>query len=74
MIFTQDDILNGCRPKNMTRDEFIRDCEKALNTAEIHSDEWSTEDEDLANEERDNNIRTERLTRTNSVIKIHDKN
>jgi|SRR5579884_3079991 hypothetical protein len=73
MIFTQDSILDDCRPENMTREVFIKDCEKAVNTAEVHSDEWSTEDEVLANEERNDNIRSGRLISTNSVIKIHNK-
>ncbi|GES91274.1 hypothetical protein GLOIN_2v202159 [Rhizophagus clarus] len=61
MIFTQDSILDDCRPENMTREVFIKDCEKAVNTAEVHSDEWSTEDKVLANEERNDNIRSGRL-------------
>ncbi|GBC01055.1 hypothetical protein RclHR1_40460001 [Rhizophagus clarus] len=45
----------------------------AVNTAEVHSDEWFTEDKILANEERNDNIRSGRLISTNSVIKIHNK-
>jgi hypothetical protein len=41
--------------------------------ANLHSDEWSTEDEALANDERSNNERPDRLKQTNSVIKIYDK-
>ncbi|GBC00608.1 hypothetical protein RclHR1_39020001 [Rhizophagus clarus] len=61
MIFTQDSILDDCHPENITREVFIKDCEKAVNTTEVHSDEWSTEDEVLANEERNDNIRLRRL-------------
>ncbi|GBC04949.1 hypothetical protein RclHR1_05970006 [Rhizophagus clarus] len=73
MIFTQDSILDDCHLENMTREVFIKDCEKAVNTAEVHSDEWSTEDKVLVNEERNDNIRSGKLISTNSVIKIHNK-
>lgn len=51
----------------------MKDCEKAVNISEVHSDEWSSDDEELANVERDQNLRRDRLVNTNSVIKIHDK-
>ncbi|GBB94495.1 hypothetical protein RclHR1_23670005 [Rhizophagus clarus] len=73
MIFMQDSILDNCHSENMTREVFIKDCKKAVNTAEVHSDEWSTEDEVLVNEEHNNNIRSGRLISTNSVIKIYNK-
>jgi hypothetical protein len=57
----------------MSWDEFMRDCEKAVNTTDLHSDEWSSDDEVLARAERDQNKRPERTIGTNSVIKIHDK-
>ncbi|GBC02875.1 hypothetical protein RclHR1_04870018 [Rhizophagus clarus] len=72
-ILTQDSILDDCYPENMTREVFIKDCEKSVNTAEVHSDKWSTEDKVLANEECNDNIRSGRLISTNSVIKIHNK-
>ena len=49
-------------------------CELAVNVPDLHSDEYSTDDEQLANEERRDNKRPERITRTNSVIKIREKN
>ncbi|GBB97656.1 hypothetical protein RclHR1_36410002 [Rhizophagus clarus] len=70
MIFTQNSILKDYCPENMFREVFIKDCEKAVNTTEVHSDEWSTEDEILANEERNDNIRSGRLISTNSVKRI----
>ena len=57
----------------MSWDEFMRDCEKAVNTTDLHSDEWSSDDKVLARAERDQNKRPERIIGTNSVIKIHDK-
>ena len=51
----------------------MKDCEKAINVPDLHSDEWSTEDEMLAGEERNSNKRSVRIKQTNSVIKIHDK-
>jgi hypothetical protein len=73
MISTNDRLLIECRPTNITLDEYIRDCEKAVNVSELHSDEWSTEDEGLANEEVEQRKRPERLTDTNSVIVIREK-
>ena len=73
MISTNDRLLIECRPTNITLDEYIRDCEKAVNVSELHSDEWSTEDEGLANEEVEQRKRPEQLTDTNSVIVIREK-
>lgn len=73
MISTKDKLLTDCYPSNITWDEYIKECEKAVNISELHSDEYSTNDEDLADEERNNKTRPERIIRTNSVIKIHDK-
>jgi hypothetical protein len=73
MISTKDTLLTACHPSNITWNEYIRDCEKAVNTSDLHSDEWSTDDENLAKEENDQNKRPERLAHTNSVIKIRDK-
>ena len=42
-------------------------------TSNLHSDEWSTDDEGLANEEKMGKKRPERIMQTNSVIKIHEK-
>ena len=47
--------------------------EEAVNTSEIHSDEWSSDDEALAQDERNNKKRAERVLNTNSVIKVFDK-
>ena len=74
MISTKDKLLMECHPSSITWDEYMEDCEKAINTPDLHSDEWSTEDEVLANDERNNNKkRPSRIIQTNSVIKIHDK-
>ncbi|GBB94632.1 hypothetical protein RclHR1_23930002 [Rhizophagus clarus] len=45
----------------MTREVFIKDCEKAVNTTIVYSDEWSIKDKVLANEEYNNNIKSKRL-------------
>ena len=73
MISIKDKSLNEWRPSNISWNEFLEDCEKAVNTSDLHSDEWSTEDEILAGEERELKKRPERIMNTNSVIKIHDK-
>lgn len=73
MISTKDNLLTECHPSNITWNEYMKDCEKAVNTSDLHSDEWSSDDEDLANEERSRKKRPERIIGTNSVIKIHDK-
>ena len=57
LISTKDDILSKCYPHNLTREEFIKDCKKAVNTSEIHSDEWSSNDEELANAKHSKNAR-----------------
>jgi hypothetical protein len=73
MISTNDKLLMECCPSNINWDVYMRDCEKAVNVSELHSDEWSTEDEGLAISEVEQKKRPERLTDTNSVIIIHEK-
>jgi hypothetical protein len=74
MISTKDKLLADCHPSsNIPWEEFMKDCEKAINTSELHSDEWSSNDEALAQNERENNKRGERVLNTNSVIKVLDK-
>jgi hypothetical protein len=73
MISTREKLLNECCPTNVTWDDYMKDCESAINCPELHSDEWSTEDEALADDERKNDKRLDRIKQTNSVIKIHDK-
>ena len=52
MISIKDNLLAECHLSNITWNEYMKDCEKAVNTSDLHSDEWSSNDEDLANEER----------------------
>jgi hypothetical protein len=73
MIATNDKVLRSCHPSTLTWDQFMIDCEQAVNTSELHSDEWSTDDEVLANEERSKSKRPDNIKNTNSVIKIHNK-
>ena len=73
MIYTKDKLLTDCFPSNMPFNEFLEDCEKAIKTPEIHSDECSSDDEALAQEERENKKRPEQILNTNSVIKVFKK-
>src|SRR3954465_11417362 len=74
MISSKDQLLKACHPTNLTWDQYLEDCESAVNNAELHSDEYSTDDQVLAKQERDNNQRPERIKKPNSVIKIREKN
>lgn len=74
MIRASDKLLEKFCLKDITLDKFMKDCEKAVNVSELHSNEWSTEDEGLANEEIEQNKRPERLADSNSVIVVHEKN
>ena len=51
----------------------MRDYRTDINTPELYLDEYSSNDEDLAQKERDNGQRPEHITLTNSVIKIYNK-
>ncbi|GET52349.1 hypothetical protein GLOIN_2v1772065 [Rhizophagus irregularis DAOM 181602=DAOM 197198] len=41
MISTRDKLLTECQPRNLKWEEFIKDCIKATNTSDIHSDEYN---------------------------------
>ena len=74
MISMKDKLLANCHPSsNISWKEFMKDCEEAVNTSKIHSDEWSSDDKALAQDERNNKKRAERILNTNSVIKDFDK-
>ena len=73
MISTSDKLLDKYFSENITWDEYMKDCEAAVNTSDLHSDEWSTDDKALADGERTGKKRPERIMHTNSVIKIHEK-
>lgn len=73
MIATKDSLLEKCCPDDMPWDKFMRDCEEAINNADVHSDEISSDDETLAQDERNNNKRPENILNTSSVIKVYDK-
>jgi hypothetical protein len=73
MIATKDQLLEQCKPPNISWRRYMEHCELAVNVPDLHSDEYSTDDEQLANEERSNKKRPERITRSNSVIKIREK-
>ena len=57
MIPTKDNLLDSCHPADISWDRFLEDCERAINMSEFHSDEWSTDDAFLADEERKNKQR-----------------
>jgi len=74
MISTKDKLLIDCYPSdNITWNEFMRDCEKAVNTPELHLNKCSSDNEDLARDKRNNNKRGERILNMNSVVKVLDK-
>jgi hypothetical protein len=73
MIKTKDYVLKECQPSNVSWERYINECEEAVNTTNLQSDEYSTDDEALATEERNNNKRLERNRTNDSVIKIHQK-
>ena len=74
MISTKDPILNDCHPSSVVSwEEFLEDCEEAVNSSGLQSDECSTNDEALANEERNNGERPDNVLNTNSVIKVYNK-
>ena len=52
MTLTKDKLLTNCHEGDISWNEFINDCETAMNTPKLHSDECSSNDEDLAQEER----------------------
>jgi hypothetical protein len=74
MVSVKDAVLVECHPSSeMSWEEFRSDCETALNTPELHSDEYSSNDEVLAQEERSCGKRPENILNTDSVIKIYNK-
>jgi hypothetical protein len=54
MVSTKDKLLTDCHfSGDISWNEFIRDCETAINTPELHLNECLSNDEDIAQEERD---------------------
>ena len=55
MISTKDKLLADYHPSsNISWEEFMKDCEEAVYTFKIHSDEWSSDDKALAQDKRNN--------------------
>ena len=73
MVYTKDKLLTDCHPRDISFDDFLKDCESAINMSELHSDERSSDDEALAQKERDDKDRPEQILNTNSVIKVYNK-
>ena len=73
MISTKDKLLVKCHPSDdISWDDYLKDCELAVNNPDLHSDEYSTEDENLAQVERNTGKRPKR-NKSNSVIKVRAK-
>lgn len=45
MIWTMDKTLDECYPENISWDQYLVDLKKM---SELHSDEWSSSDKELA--------------------------
>jgi hypothetical protein len=73
MILTNDKTLEECCPEGVVLSDFLAECEVAVNRTDLQSDEFLTEDEELANGERRKNQRNPRILNTNSVIKVKEK-
>jgi len=74
MISAKDNLLTDCHPSDVISwKEFMLECEEAINNRDIHSDEISTDDENLAKAERENKKRPNNILDTNSVIKVYEK-
>ena len=73
MIATNDSLLEDCRLIDMSRKDFLLDCEKSINLTDVHSDEISSDDEVLAEEERNMKKWPENILKSNSVIKVYEK-
>ena len=74
MIATNDSLLEDCCLIDMSRKDFLLDCEKSINLTDVHSDEISSDNEVLAEEERNMKKRPENILKLNSVIKVYEKN
>ena len=74
MIATNDSLLEDCRPIDMSRKDFLLDCEEAIKLTDVHSDDISSDNEVLAEEERNIKKRPENILKSNSVIKVYEKN
>ena len=73
MILIKDKTIEECRPDGVALSEFMAECEMAVNRTDLQSDEYSTEDEELANEERRTDKRNSKIFNNNLVIKVKDK-
>jgi len=73
MIATNDSLLEDCHLIDMSRKDFLLDCEESINLTDIHSDEISSDDEVPAEEERNMKKRPENILKSNSEIKVYEK-
>ena len=74
MIATNDSLLEDCCPIDMSRKDFLLDCEESINLTDVHLDEIFSNDEVLAEEERNMKKQPENILKSNSVIKVYEKN
>jgi hypothetical protein len=73
LISTKDQIVLDCCPPEINYKEFVEECESAVNRADLQSDEYSSDDEQLANQERQLGKRNVKNEKTNSIIRVKDK-
>ena len=73
MIATNDSLLEDCCPINMSRKDFLLDCEKSINLTDVYSDKISS-DEVLADKESNMKKWPDNILKLNSVIKVYEKN
>jgi hypothetical protein len=74
MYNTNDEVLTGHRPGNISEDLYKKDLEAILDDGAYHSDEVSETNEEKAQNERDNDIRPKNKEDTDHhVIHVYDK-
>jgi hypothetical protein len=74
MYNVNDEILVGCRPSSLSKDDYKADIETIISNSAYHSDEMSETDDEKANEEINKNIRPKNKEETDKhVIRVYDK-
>jgi hypothetical protein len=74
MYNTDDEVLQTCRPNNVSEDVFKADIEAIIASGEYHSDEVSETDNEKAREEISNHIRPKNKDEADlHVLRVYDK-
>lgn len=74
MYSTEDQVLEDCKPSNISDRQFRKDLEEIIETSAYHSDEVSETDEEKAREERTSNVRPRNKTDEDThVLRVYDK-